>query len=159
MQSLFALSPRILPDSVGPGAFAWFIIVFVVGTLCAAFSIEPVLNRVAEAQMKWYSTRLDAEKDKMGGDGSPTSGHAATGAPPEGIPNGHTSHGLGGSATSSQSQKQAGAVDTLLLVSTGYSGESGTKNSDVEKGDVKTKDPVTLRQKRPFWPFRRTNAL
>src|SRR5271156_3183722 len=105
MQSLFALSPRVLPDSEGPGSFAWLIIVFVVGTLCAAFSIEPVLNYVGEIQMKRYSTRLDVE-NKTGDDGSPTSGHAATGAPPEGIQNGDKSHGFGSSATSGQSPKQ-----------------------------------------------------
>ena len=157
MQSLFALSPRILPDSAGPGSFAWFIVVFVVGTLCAAFSIEPVLNHFAEAQRKWYSTRLDTEKNKTGDDDSRTAGHTATSTPPEDIPNGNKSHGLG--TTPSQSQKQTGLINTLPLVSTEYSGENGTRNSDVEKGGMKTKDPVTLRQKRPFWPFRRTNAL
>ena len=158
MQSLFALSPRILPDSVGPGAFTWLIIVFVFGTLCAAFSIEPVLNYVGEIQMKRYSTRLDVEKNKAGDDGSPTSGHAATGAPPEAIQNGDKSHGLGSSATSGQSPRQNGPIVTLSLVSAENSDEKVTRNPDVEKGNVKTKEPVTLRKKRPFWPFKRTNA-
>jgi hypothetical protein len=157
VQSLFALSPRVLPDSAGPGVFVWLIIVFVVGTLCAAFSIEPVLNHFAEAQTKWYSTRLDTEKNKTSDDGNPTSGHIAAGAPPEDIPNGDKSHGLG--TTPSQSQKQTGLIDILPLVSTGYSGQNGTGNSDVEKGSMNTKDPVTLRQKRPFWPFKGTNVL
>lgn len=139
--------------------FVWLIIVFVVGTLCAAFSIEPVLNHFAEAQTKSYSTRLDTEKNKTSDDGNPTSGHIAAGAPPEDIPNGNKSHGLGSSTTPSQSQKQTGLIDILPLVSTGYSGQNGTGNSDVEKGSMKTKDPVTLRQKRPFWPFKRTDVL
>jgi hypothetical protein len=159
VQSLFALSPRILPDSAGPGAFTWIIIVFVVGTLCAAFSIEPVLNYVAEIQMKRYSTQLDAKKNKKTGDeGSPTSGHAATGAPREGIPSGDKSHGLGSSVTSSQSPKQTGPIVTLPLVSARNSAENGTGNPDVEKGNVKTRDPVTGRKKRPAWPFGPNNA-
>jgi hypothetical protein len=157
VQSLFALSPRILPDSAGPGSFAWFIIVFVFGTLCAAFSIEPVLNYVGEIQMKRYSTRLGVEKDKAGDDGSPTSGHAATGAPPEVIQNGDKNHGPSSSATSGQSPRRNGHIVTLSLVSAENSDEKVTRSPDVEKGDVKTKDPVTLR-KRPFWPFKRTNA-
>jgi hypothetical protein len=158
VQSLFALSPRILPDSAGPGAFAWLIIVFVVGTLCAAFSIEPVLNHFGEIQMKRYSTRLDAEKNKTGDDGSPTSGHATTGAPREGIQNGDESHRLRSSATSSQSPRKNGLIVTLPLVSAENSDEKVTRSPDVEKGNVKTKDPATLRKKRPFWPFRRTSA-
>jgi hypothetical protein len=154
VQSLFALSPRILPDSAGPGSFAWFIVVFVVGTLCAAFSIEPVLNHFAEAQRKWYSTRLNTEKNKTGDGDNLTASHTAAGTPSEGIPNGNKSDELGRNATSNQSQKQTKLIDTLPLVSTGYSGENGTGNSDVEKGSMRTKDPVTLRQKRPFWPFK-----
>ena len=108
--------------------------------------------------MKRYSTRLEIEKNKTGDDGSPTSGHAATVAPPEGIQNGDKSHGLGSSAISGQSPKQNGAVVTLPLVSAENLDEKATRNPDVEKGNVKTKDPATLRKKRPLWPFKRTNA-
>ena len=108
--------------------------------------------------MKRYSTQLEIEKNKMGGDGSPTSGHAATDALPEGIQSGGKSHGRGSSGTSGQSPKQNGAVVTLPLVSAENSDENVTRNPDVEKGNVKTKDPATLRKKRPFWPFKRTNA-
>lgn len=108
--------------------------------------------------MKRYSRRLGVEKNKTGGDGSPTSGHAAIGAPPEGIQNGDKSYGLGSSATSGQSPKQNGAVVTLPLVSAENSDEKVTRIPDVEKGNVKTKDPVTLRKKRPFWLFGRTKA-
>jgi hypothetical protein len=108
--------------------------------------------------MKRYSARLDVTKNKTGGDGRPTSGHAATGAPPEAIQSDDKSHGLGSSATSGQSPKQIGAIVTLPLVSAESSDEKVTRNPDVEKGDVKTKDPVTLRERRPFWPFGRTNA-
>lgn len=108
--------------------------------------------------MKRYSTRLEVEKNKTGDDGSPTSGHAATVAPPESIQSGDMSHRLGSSATSGQSPKQNGAIVTLPMVSAENSDEKATRNPDVEKGNVKTKDPATLRKKRPFWPFKQTNA-
>ena len=95
----------------------------------------------------------------MGDDGNLTAGHTATNTPSEGVLNGNKSHELGHSTTPSQSQKQTGLMDTLPLVATGYSDENGARNLDVEKGSMRTKDPVTLRQKRPFWPFKRTNAL
>jgi hypothetical protein len=78
---------------------------------------------------------------------------AATGAPSEGIQSGDKSHGLGSSETSGQSPKQNGAIVALPLASAENSDEKVTRNPDVEKGNVKTKDPATLREKMPFWPL------